>query len=343
MRAWKLFAALLICSSLSAIADAATTTRFTVTDLGNYQGNYLRALGMNDWGDVVGIYTVNGKEIPFLYRDGSVQSLSSINSGGAWAYSVNNSRDIVGMLYSGTSCAAYLYHNGTKQVLAMPYGDNAAAVDINSTGTIVGTYGYSGMPNGFIYRNGQAADIGTLGGYTAATAISENGTVTGYSYLGGESHLFRYTTTMVDLGVLNGYPCDVNDSAKIVGDHNGTAFLHDGTRMINLGTLAGSYSHAQAINNQGWIVGWSSVSVPSTYGQHAFLYQDGEMYDLNTLLATGQNLDLNNAVAINQSGQIVVEGAGNHTYLLTPIPEPGVFVLLVFALPILVWWRKKAS
>jgi probable HAF family extracellular repeat protein len=345
MRAWKLLAVLLICSSVSAIAAAATTTRFTVTDLGNYQGYYLRPLGMNDRGDVVGIYTVNGREFPFLYHDNQVQSLRSAFTGGAWAYSVNNSRDVVGLLYAGLGTSAYLYHNGTKQILAMPSGDNAQAVDINSLGMVTGSYTYSmdGISHGFIYRGTQSVDIGTLGGSTVATAINENGTVTGFSYVGNEQHLIRYNTTIVDLGAMNGYVCDINSNSQIVGDNNGTAFLYDGTRMINLGTIAGPDSHAQAINDQGWIVGYSTVSVPSTYGQHAFLYQDGEMYDLNTLLATGQDLDLYNAVGVNQSGQIVVEGAGFHTYLLTPVPEPAAFVLLFLALPILVWWRGKAS
>ncbi len=62
------------------------------------------------------------------------------------------------------------------------------------------------------------------------------------------------------------------------------------------------------------------------------------MLDLNTLIAPGLGVTLNQATAINNGGQIVANGFG-HPYLLTPIaapvPEPStlpLFGVILFAL-----------
>lgn len=61
--------------------------------------------------------------------------------------------------------------------------------------------------------------------------------------------------------------------------------------------------------------------------EHAFLYSNGVMVDLNTLIDPNLQITLAEARGINDLGQIVVNGNG-HAYLLTPVPEPGTWVLL---------------
>jgi hypothetical protein len=56
------------------------------------------------------------------------------------------------------------------------------------------------------------------------------------------------------------------------------------------------------------------------------------MYDLNNLIAPGSGWLLGAAYAINDRGQIV--GVGTHNgqdraFLLTPVPEPGTWAMLV--------------
>ena len=58
---------------------------------------------------------------------------------------------------------------------------------------------------------------------------------------------------------------------------------------------------------------------------HAFIYENGHMTDLNSLIGPGSGWQLHSTGGINGSGQIT--GYGNHSgalhaFLLTPVPEP---------------------
>jgi probable HAF family extracellular repeat protein len=85
-------------------------------------------------------------------------------------------------------------------------------------------------------------------------------------------------------------------------------------QIIDLGTLGGSYSQAEAMNNSGQVVG-NSPTVEET--AHGFLYLNGFMHDLGTLGGT-----YGDATSINSNG--VVAGyaqlsgdAISHAYIYT--------------------------
>src|SRR5215470_12293696 len=52
-------------------------------------------------------------------------------------------------------------------------------------------------------------------------------------------------------------------------------------RVIDLGTLGGSFSEGRGINNRGWVTG--TASLPNNTSQHRFLWQKGVKTDLGTL------------------------------------------------------------
>jgi probable HAF family extracellular repeat protein len=111
---------------------------------------------------------------------------------------------------------------------------------------------------------------------------------------------------MTDLAPQVGYPSfaiGVNSTGQVVGvfyPDSGSyynAFLYSSGTSTNLGTLGGKYSWAEAINNTGQVVGFSTNSSGYTY---AFLYSGGTMINLGKLGG-----DFSEATAINSAGQVV--------------------------------------
>jgi probable HAF family extracellular repeat protein len=74
--------------------------------------------------------------------------------------------------------------------------------------------------------------------------------------------------------------------------------------------LGGNYSSPSAINNLGQVVGDAGLANGDS---HAFLWQKGQMVDLNTLLPSNSGWELFSAEFINDSGRIVGTGLHNGT------------------------------
>jgi probable HAF family extracellular repeat protein len=95
------------------------------------------------------------------------------------------------------------------------------------------------------------------------------------------------------------------------------------------------------MNYGGQVVGTSYR--PGNALQDAFHNSPGGgMVDLNTLVDPQLRLQLTYANALNDAGQIT--GGGQHAFLLTPTPEPGVLPLIgLAALPPSMWRLKPGS
>lgn len=90
--------------------------------------------------------------------------------------------------------------------------------------------------------------------------------------------------------------------------------------MQDLGTLSGDVASVSlSINDAGSVIG---ASLDADFNPRAFLWQNGVMTDLNTLIGADSPLYLLTGCSINSRGQITGLGLTStgeiHTYLATP-------------------------
>ena len=90
--------------------------------------------------------------------------------------------------------------------------------------------------------------------------------------------------------------------------------------MQDLGTLSGDVaSNSISINDAGSVVG---LSLDAKFNPRAFVWEQGVMTDLNTLIAGHSSLYLLTGCSINSRGEITGLGMTStgqiHTYLATP-------------------------
>ena len=80
----------------------------------------------------------------------------------------------------------------------------------------------------------------------------------------------------------------LNKHNQVVGVISGHAFYYNGISVADLGTLGGAESVAMAINTYSEIVGEADTADGK---EHAFLFTDGQMYDLGAGQANAINDD----------------------------------------------------
>lgn len=298
--------------------------------------------------------------------EGGYQSLAlAVNNGGQVAgFSLNTISDPFCLFAPGlcnTQTRAFLWQSGVMQDLGTLGGNDAIASFVNQRGQVTGQSYTNATPNPgtglptadpFLWENGIMRDLGSLGGTLGnPTAFNNRGEVVGVSNLAGDvaSHPFLWTKNrgMQDLGTLGGdtgVTNWINDAGVIAGKadlpgsapQNHDAVLWKDGAIVDLGTLPGdSCANAYYVNVRGQVVGTSEsrdLCLIST-GEHAFLRENGgPMVDLNALIASGSNLRLTYAVAINDRGEIAGFGVPSgctpqdyefcgHAYVLIPCDQ----------------------
>src|SRR5205823_1755456 len=112
-------------------------------------------------------------------------------------------------------------------------------------------------------------------------------------------HPFLWTQGqgMIEIGQLpdseHGEANAINDRGDVVGFAGFHAFLYSQGDMTDLGTLGSVFgsSVAYGINNLGQVVGGTSLGAFNDTASAAFIYSDGVMTNLNTLIPAGFYLD----------------------------------------------------
>jgi probable HAF family extracellular repeat protein len=141
------------------------------------------------------------------------------------------------------------------------------------------------LPTSAVAAKYTVTDLGALFGATRsiASAVNDQGRVTGYFEADGVDHAFVYDGTMHDLGP--GQGTGINNLGQVTGFYSPAwnlthAFLYDG-QMHDLGTLddGDTYdSYGYGINDQGQVTGFFEF----LFGERGFIH-DGGRQELGTL------------------------------------------------------------
>lgn len=303
------------------------------------------AFGINEWGRVDGVaessdpdpnnenfcaYFTGLKCLPFVWQQGVMKALPLLGGNNGAVGPINRYGEISGYAETGKrdpDCRPGVTPTGTgPQVLdyeAVVWGPNpgqmrrlrplpgdtvSVALWINDVGQAVGVSGtcantvvppFAAGPHAVLWeRDGSVHELRSLGGTVdpsllavgnVGLAINNLGQVVGASALKGNTinHAFLWTR---------------------------------GRGTQDLGTIQDdATSGAQGINDRGEIVGSSGASVMNS---RAFVWKDGVMTDLNTLVPSDAPLYLLDADAINERGEIAGFGATStgelHAFLAIP-------------------------
>jgi probable HAF family extracellular repeat protein len=323
------------------------------------------AYDVNLRGDVVGRLAVGGTDHAFLYAGGVLADLGTGGADAAAARHVNDSGQVVGTLSDAGGGSGFLYSGGSLARLEGSF----SAYGINNSGTITGVFGVTGSdgfayPHAYRYAAGVYTDVGTLidEGGSYGYAINDGGAIAGAAeWAVGTNRptdvILYQDGVLRDLGAFAGpwsYGYSINDLGHIVG--SGTieaiggdlyprrALLYADGVLQNLGSLApDAYSTAFDINNLGQVVG----AADTADGLHGFLYEDGTMLDLNTLIDPASGWTVRDAQAINDLAQIAGTACRGEICqavrldLVPQVPEPAGWAMYGIGAGLLLAARRR--
>jgi probable HAF family extracellular repeat protein len=297
--------AALLAASAATGAFAVEPPRYAVTDLGDLGGSEAgtrQSFGgdINDHGWVTGIANTDVGRRAFVWTPQTgMQDIGSLGGGGLESIGlhINNQGQVAGWSMTGAGYDTHAYVWSSGE--GMQDLGKGAAWALNNQGAVVN--GGQLLPPG-----GTAQTLPS--GFSAYTLNdNERGDVAGVS--------------IVRPGVEH----------AVVWRNGGAA--------IDLGDFAGGYdsSRALGINDAGFVVGYGTTDGPSLGWVRAAIWNpEGVMTNLNDLIPSASGWALAEAMAINESGQIVGWGTNSlgqtHAFLLTPVPEPKTSALFMLGL-----------
>jgi probable HAF family extracellular repeat protein len=314
---WK-SAVILISLALPLFAQAGQHHRYRLIDLGTLGGPSSTfestARTINNQGTAVGAADTAAPDLfapncfgpncfvqhAFQWRDGVLTDLGALAEGvSSFAVSINGIGDVAGLSQNGLidpltgtpEQYAVVWNNGQIINLGSLGGNGSAATAINNRNqvvggaantvsdpfsllTIIGGPTLATQTRAFLWENGAMRDLGTLGGPDSfAWFVNEGGQIAGVSYTDSTP----------------------NDTTGIPTVH---PFLWKNGRMLDLGSLGGTYADVYGFNNRGQVVG--PMTLPGDEIQHPYLWSDGALFDLGTL--GGSNGEPR---GVNESGEVV--------------------------------------
>jgi probable HAF family extracellular repeat protein len=324
---------------------AAAPGPYILTNLGTLGGLSAQAHDVNTAGQVAGYATnTNNQARAFGWQNGAMSDLGTLG-GSASASGINAFGQIVGASTAGPGSGnrAVLWDgsaiiNLTPDVAA---SDSSIAYAVNDAGHAVGALSTFNVSKAFVWRGGALTLLEDLAGLGAfAFDINNDGQIVGSAYspqmtpLGPMQHAVLWQDgAITDLGLLPGDEdsgaAAINTSGQIVGSSGRTdpdtyesfyrPFLYSGGVMTAI-PVPSWEAYASDINDSGVVVG--TMRAGGGFSKfHAFIFADGVVTNLNTVIPTA-GLHLMSAKAISNDGRIAgvaVDAQGRyHAFLLTP-------------------------
>lgn len=176
-----------------------------LSQLSGLGGNQTEAIQINDAGQAVGFSaTSDNVQHAVLWQNGQITELPNVGSNvvSSQATAINASGSVVGYSTYGTGpTMATLWASGKATQLATPFDATASvANEINDQGFIVGTMTYTGAAKiAVLWYDGIIVNLNTLlpanSGWflSSATAINDQGQITGLGYLNNVQTAFELT------------------------------------------------------------------------------------------------------------------------------------------------------
>jgi probable HAF family extracellular repeat protein len=288
-----------------------------IKNLGTFGGNHSLASSINNRGQTVG-FALN--TVPDNF------SLFDVYFGGPSA---------------GTQTRAFLWENGHKRDLKTLGGPDALATFVNDRAQVAGISYTNSTPNSttgyptvdpFLWENGRMTDLGTLGGTVGLpTGLNSQGQVIGQSsdaedpgacapsvsdlancfpfLWDGEKLINLYTSSVGGRFVT---ASAINDAGEVAGaaafpNHPFDAAIWRSGVVTDLGVLPGDcFSLALVINSKGQVAGGS---FPCDFSaEHAFLWENGAMFDLTALISPKSTAQMVEPNALNDRDEIASDG-----------------------------------
>ena len=324
------------------VAQALPSYSVTVLPVGFF------AQDINNAGQIVGsLYLGDSVSHAARYVDGTVTELGTAARDNSHARVINEAGAITALLVTSTDeVHGVVYNNGAMADL----GNGTDAHGINASGDVVGTISRPGSAAAFLYRGGSVSTLQNFGlpGYNVAWDINDAGKIVGEANMSNGQYASRAVMyengTARELGVLSGGSASaafaINNADQVAGtseiaDGRPHAFFYDQGVMMDAGSFGGNMIEVQDMNEHGVFVGTSTAStIPGTLG---YMYRDGTLVDLGTLIDPALGWLIEGASGINDLGQVVVNAcraggidcASLRLDPISPVPEPGAAWMLM--------------